>query len=120
MERTVEETKELLNTIKQNHDDWHIDEDIIYGRGIHKFSNEYMKEASKSLKEKGIKTSELKKRSKDGYKFNTDGPCFPIQVHAINSCKSNEDVLFPTEVSFVNGYTYDRGSVDYDIKREIL
>jgi hypothetical protein len=24
-ERTVEEAKELLNTIKQNHDDWHID-----------------------------------------------------------------------------------------------
>jgi hypothetical protein len=30
-ERTMEEAKELLNTIRQKHDDWHIDEDIIYG-----------------------------------------------------------------------------------------
>jgi superfamily I DNA and RNA helicase len=93
---TFEEAKELLNTIRKNHDDWHIDDDITYGKGIHKLSNEFMKEASNSLKEKGIKTSELKKRSGDGYKFNTDGPCFPIQVHAINSGKGNEEVSFPT------------------------
>jgi hypothetical protein len=81
-ERIVEEAKELLNTIKQNHDDWNIDEDITYGRGMHKLSNEVMKEASKSLKGKGIQTSKLKKYSQDGYKFDTDRPCFPIQVHA--------------------------------------
>jgi hypothetical protein len=42
--------------------------------------------------EKGIKTSKLKKHSEDGYKFNTDGPCFPIQVNDINSGKGNEEV----------------------------
>jgi hypothetical protein len=35
----------------------------LYGRGMHKLSNEVMKEASKSLKEKGIKTCKLKKNS---------------------------------------------------------
>jgi aldehyde:ferredoxin oxidoreductase len=118
-ERTAEEAKELLNTIRQNHDDWYIDEDIIYGRGIHKFSDEVMKEASKSIKEKGIKTSEMKKCSEDGYKFNTNGPCFPSQVHAINFGKGNEEESFPTKVCFVNGSTYDRWSFDYDIKRGI-
>jgi hypothetical protein len=119
-ERTVEEAMELLNTIRQNHDDWHIEEDITYGRGLHKLSNEVMQEASKSLKEKGIRTSKLKKYSEYGYKFATDGPCFPIHVHAIYSGKGNGEVSSPIEVSFVNDSTYGRGSFDYDIRRDIL
>jgi hypothetical protein len=39
----VEEAKELLNTIKQNYDDWHIEEHITHRRGIHELSNEDMK-----------------------------------------------------------------------------
>jgi hypothetical protein len=61
---TAEEARELLDTIKQNYDDWHMEEDITYRRGIHKLYNKYMKEASKSVKENDIKTSYLKKSLK--------------------------------------------------------
>jgi hypothetical protein len=36
----VEEAKELLDTINQNYDDWHIEENITYRRCMHKLSNE--------------------------------------------------------------------------------
>jgi hypothetical protein len=51
-----------------------------------------MKEASRSIKEKGIKTSHLKKFSEMVIKFPTDEPHFPIKVHAICPTKGNEKV----------------------------
>jgi predicted nucleotide-binding protein (sugar kinase/HSP70/actin superfamily) len=51
-----------------------------------------MKEASSSIKEKGIKTSDLKKISERGIKLPIDEPCFPIQVHAICFGKGNKDI----------------------------
>jgi hypothetical protein len=83
------EAKELLTTIAKNHDDWNIKvEDEIKAvpkkRGIIKLSNEDMKDAIKSIKEKGIKTSDLKELSERGIKLPIDEPCFPIQVHSIS------------------------------------
>ena len=122
--RTVEEAKTLLNTIKHNYDDWHIEEDVIHNkRGILELSNEDMKEASRSIKEKGIKTSHLKELSEKGIKLPIDEPCFPIQVHAICSGKGNEEVSLPTEISYVNGLnnsTYDQRYFEHDIKRDIM
>jgi hypothetical protein len=63
----VEEAKKLLNTIKQNYEDWHIAEEVIHNRrGILELSNEDVKEASMSIKEKGFKTSHLKELSEKG------------------------------------------------------
>ena len=50
-----------------------------------KLDKETMKEASKGIKEKGIKTSHLKELSGMGVKLPDDQPCFPIQVNAISS-----------------------------------
>jgi hypothetical protein len=73
---TVVEARELLNTIHQNYNDWHIEEEeVIHNkRGILELSNEDMKEASRSIKEKGIKTSHLKELSEMGVKLPNDKP----------------------------------------------
>jgi hypothetical protein len=42
-----------------------------------------------------------------------------MQVHVISSGKVNKEVPSPTKVLFVNDSTYDRGSFDYDIIRDI-
>ena len=85
-ERTIFEAKELLETIANNYQDWNIEEDeeikiLIKKRGILALSEETMKEANKTIKEKGIKTFDLKELSEKGIKFPVDEPCFPIQVH---------------------------------------
>lgn len=54
---------------------------------ILELSDEDMKEASRYIKEKGIKTSHLKKLCEMGVKFPTYEPHFPIQVHAICPAK---------------------------------
>jgi hypothetical protein len=82
-----------------------------------------MKEASSSIKEKGIKTSDLKKISERGIKLPIDEPCFPIQVHAICSSEGNKEVSSPTEISYVNDLnysTYDQRCFEHDIKRDII
>ena len=59
-----------------------------------------MKEAIKSIEEKGIKTSDLEELSARGIKLPIDEPCFPIQVHAIAPSKGNKKVPPPINVSY--------------------
>ncbi|KAK1608186.1 hypothetical protein QYE76_031859 [Lolium multiflorum] len=62
--RTPDEAEELLAKIGQNHDDWTTPEPtptpILKKRGMIKLNDEDMKEAKKSLKEKGIKPEDVK------------------------------------------------------------
>jgi hypothetical protein len=59
-------------------------------RGIHKLCNEGMKAASRSIEERGIKTSDLKELSGMNVKFRIDKPCFPIQVTALYCAEGNK------------------------------
>jgi hypothetical protein len=79
-----------------------------------------MKWVSRSIKEKGTKTSYLNRNSEQGIKLPIDETCFPIQVHAISSGKGNKEVSSPTEVSFVNDSTDDKIGFDYGIRRDIM
>jgi hypothetical protein len=82
-----------------------------------------MKEVSRSIKEKVIKTSHLKELFEMGIKFPIDKPCFPIQVHVICSAEGNVKVLHPTEVYYVNGLkdsTYDQRGFEHDIERDVM
>ncbi|KAK1696525.1 hypothetical protein QYE76_013222 [Lolium multiflorum] len=62
--RTPEEAEELLAKIGRNHDDWSTPEPtptpIVKKRGMIKLNDEDMREAKKSLKEKGIKPEDVK------------------------------------------------------------
>ncbi|KAK1621048.1 hypothetical protein QYE76_026565 [Lolium multiflorum] len=62
--RTPDEAEELLARIGQNHDDWTTPEPtptpILKKRGLIKLNDEDMREAKKSLKEKGIKSEDVK------------------------------------------------------------
>ena len=62
--RTPDEAEKLMDKISQNHDDWTIPEPTPIPtpkkRGILELSDEEMREAKKSLKEKGIKSEEVK------------------------------------------------------------
>ncbi|KAK1608025.1 hypothetical protein QYE76_031698 [Lolium multiflorum] len=59
-----EDAEELLAKISRNHDDWSTPEPtptpIVKKRGMIKLNNEDMREAKKSLKEKGIKPEDVK------------------------------------------------------------
>ena len=86
-----------MDTITQNFHDWDLEKEdkIVMSskkRGILELSEEDMKEASKSIKERGIKTIELNELSAMDYKVPNDEPHFPIQVNAICSSKGNEKV----------------------------
>jgi hypothetical protein len=61
-QRTPAEAEELLAKISQNHDDWTIPEPAPTPkkRGMIELNDEVMKEAKKSLKEKGIKSEDVK------------------------------------------------------------
>jgi hypothetical protein len=71
-ERTPAEAKELMAKISQNHDDWTLVEPTLAPipapsteptpkkRGMIELNDEVMKEAKKSLKEKGIKAEDVK------------------------------------------------------------
>jgi hypothetical protein len=50
---------------------------------ILKLTDETMKEASESIREKGIKTLHLKELSEMGIKLPIDQTCFPIQVNVV-------------------------------------
>ena len=58
--RTPDEAEELIAKIRQNHDDWATPEPtptpILKKRGMIELNDEEMREAKKSLKEKGIKS----------------------------------------------------------------
>ncbi|KAK1610296.1 hypothetical protein QYE76_033969 [Lolium multiflorum] len=62
--RTPDEAEELLAKIGRNHDDWTTPEPtptpILKKRGMIKLNDEDMREAKKSLKEKGIKSEDVK------------------------------------------------------------
>ena len=59
---TLAEAEELLAKISQNHDDWNITEPTPTPkkRGMIELNDEAMREAKKSLKEKGIKSEDVK------------------------------------------------------------
>ncbi|KAK1614435.1 hypothetical protein QYE76_019952 [Lolium multiflorum] len=62
--RTPDEAEELLAKIGRNYDDWTTPEPtptpIVKKRGLIKLNDEDMREAKKSLKEKGIKSEDVK------------------------------------------------------------
>ena len=62
--RTPDEAEELLAKISQNHDDWTLPEPTPVPtprkRGVIELNDEEMREAKKSLKEKGIKSEDVK------------------------------------------------------------
>ncbi|KAK1645969.1 hypothetical protein QYE76_063774 [Lolium multiflorum] len=62
--RTPDDAEELLAKIGRNHDDWSTPKPtptpIVKKRGMIKLNNEDMREAKKSLKEKGIKPEDVK------------------------------------------------------------
>ncbi|KAK1663088.1 hypothetical protein QYE76_051247 [Lolium multiflorum] len=62
--RTPDDAEELLAKIGRNHDDWSTPEPtptpILKKRGLIKLNDEDMREAKKSLKEKGIKPEDVK------------------------------------------------------------
>ncbi|KAK1585956.1 hypothetical protein QYE76_016995 [Lolium multiflorum] len=62
--RTPDEAEELLARISQNHDDWTTPEPtptpILKKRGMIELNDEDMREAKKSLMEKGIKSEDVK------------------------------------------------------------
>ena len=81
-----------------------------------------MKEASKAIKEKGIKTADLIELSERGIKFPIDEPCFPIQVHAISPTEVKEKVTPPVEVSFTgypNRISYNQNAAMHDIRMNL-
>ncbi|KAK1693014.1 hypothetical protein QYE76_009711 [Lolium multiflorum] len=63
-EKNSRRTEELLAKIGRNHDDWTTPEPtptpIVKKRGLIKLNDEDMREAKKSLKEKGIKSEDVK------------------------------------------------------------
>ncbi|KAK1692470.1 hypothetical protein QYE76_009167 [Lolium multiflorum] len=64
LKRTPDDAEELLAKIGRNHDDWSTIEPtptpIVKKRGMIKLNDEDMREAKKSLKEKGIKPEDVK------------------------------------------------------------
>ncbi|KAK1644534.1 hypothetical protein QYE76_062339 [Lolium multiflorum] len=62
--RTPDEAEELLAKISQNHDDWSTPEPtptpVLKKRGMIELNDEDMREAKKSLMEKGIKSEDVK------------------------------------------------------------
>ena len=76
------------------------------GKSSARMNRQNLHEASKDIKEKGIKTSHLKELSERGVKFPDDQPCFPIPVNVISTTKGNEKVTSFTEVSYENDFAY--------------
>ena len=115
-----------METISRNYEDWNIeeiDEREIFPEtkgGILKLNKETMKEASKAIKEKGIKTSRLKELFEMGVKLPIDQPCFPIQVNAISSMEGNEKVIPPIDVSYVNDFAYHNNPEEHEIRMRIM
>ncbi|KAK1684343.1 hypothetical protein QYE76_045191 [Lolium multiflorum] len=64
LKRTPDDAEELLAKISRSHDDWTTPEPtptpILKKRGLIKLNDEDMREAKKSLKEKGIKSEDVK------------------------------------------------------------
>ena len=79
-----------------------------------------MKEASKDIKEKGIKTSHLKELSDMGVKLPDDQPCFSIPVNVISTTKGNEKVTSFTEEPYENDFAYHHDPEEHNIRMMIM
>jgi hypothetical protein len=125
-ERTLDEGTELLDTISRNYEDWNIERMNKEGLfpekkpGMLKLTDETMKEASKSIKEKGIKTLHLKELSKMGVKLPIDQPCFPIQVNGVCPMEGIEKVSPTIEVSYVIDFSYQNNPEEHYIRMNLM
>jgi hypothetical protein len=125
-ERTMEEATKLLDTISRNYEYWKMEEtnkEEFFSEkkpGILKLTDETMKEASESIKEKGIKTLHLKELSEMGIKLPIDQSCFPIHVNVVCPTKGNEKVFPTTKISYVNDFPYDSKPEEHYIRMNLM
>jgi hypothetical protein len=85
-----------------------------------KLTDETMKEASNSIKEKGIKTLHLKELSEMGAKLPIDQPFLPIQVNVVWPTEGIEKVSPTTEVSYVNDFSYHNNPEEHYIRMNLM
>jgi len=85
--RTPDEAEELMARISQNHADWTTPEpppaQILKKRGIIELNDENMREAKKSLKEKGIKSEDVKNLPPIEDLCKIIPPSSTIEVHSL-------------------------------------
>ncbi|KAK1646743.1 hypothetical protein QYE76_064548 [Lolium multiflorum] len=95
--RTPEDAEELLAKIGRNHDDWSTPEPtptpIVKKRGMIKLNDEDMREAKKSLKEKGIKPEDVKNLPPIEDICETIPPSSMIEVHSLQRF-TREDIPY--------------------------
>jgi hypothetical protein len=88
--------------------------------GMLKLTDEIIKEASKSIKEKGIKTSHVKELPKMGVKLPIDQPYFPIQVNVVCPMEGIEKLSPTIEVSYVNNFAYHNNPEEHYIRMNLM
>ncbi|KAK1647441.1 hypothetical protein QYE76_065246 [Lolium multiflorum] len=95
--RTPDDAEELLAKIGRNHDDWSTIEPtptpIVKKRGMIKLNDEDMREAKKSLKEKGIKPEDVKNLPPIEDICETIPPSSMIEVHSLQRF-TREDIPY--------------------------
>ncbi|KAK1573469.1 hypothetical protein QYE76_037255 [Lolium multiflorum] len=95
--RTPDDAEELLAKIGRNHDDWSTPEPtptpIVKKRGMIKLNDEDMREAKKSLKEKGIKPEDVKNLPPIEDICETIPPSSMIEVHSLQHF-TREDIPY--------------------------
>ncbi|KAK1645487.1 hypothetical protein QYE76_063292 [Lolium multiflorum] len=95
--RTPDDAEELLAKIGRNHDDWSTPEPtptpIVKKRGMIKLNDEDMREAKKSLKEKGIKPEDVKNLPPIEDICETIPPSSTIEVHSLQHF-TREDIPY--------------------------
>ena len=82
-----------------------------------------MKEAIKSIQEKGIKTSDLRELSEKGIVLPVDDPCFPIQVHYVSPTGIDSNVSHPVDMAYIDKsmeYASHKYHFDNNIKLSLL
>jgi hypothetical protein len=84
-----------------------------------KLTNETMKEASKSIKEKGIKTLDLKELSEMVVKLPIHQPRFPIQVKVVCPMECIGKVSPTIEVSYINDFAYHNNPEEHYIRMNL-
>ncbi|KAK1607149.1 hypothetical protein QYE76_030822 [Lolium multiflorum] len=95
--RTPDDAEELLARIGRNHDDWSTPEPtptpILKKRGMIKLNDEDMREAKKSLKEKGIKSEDVKNLPPIEDSCKITPPSSMIEVHSLERF-TREDIPY--------------------------
>ncbi|KAK1648444.1 hypothetical protein QYE76_066249 [Lolium multiflorum] len=95
--RTPDDAEELLAKIGRNHDDWSTPEPtptpIVKKRGMIKLNDEDMREAKKSLKEKGIKPEDVKNLPPIEDLCEITPPSSMIEVHSLQRF-TREDIPY--------------------------